>query len=198
MEYEEIFGKGNFFLELQSNGIEEQAIANQGLIKLHNELGIPLVATNDAHYLRKQDAKAQEILMCIQTGKRISDEDRMRFSTDEFYIKSPEEMEANFSHFPEALENTVKIAERCNVTLEFGHTILPEFKTPNDMDHYEYLKQECYKGLKKRYGDANQETIDRLEYELSVIQRMGYVDYFLIVWDFIRYAKENGIKFKAE
>lgn len=196
-EYEEIFGKGNFFLELQSNGIEEQTIANQGLIQLNKELGIPLVATNDAHYLRRQDAKAQEILMCIQTGKKITDEDRMQFSTDEFYIKSPEEMAERFSHFPEALDNTVKIAERCNVTLEFGHTILPEFKTPDDMDHFEYLKQECYKGLEKRYGGSEggirPEVIERLDYELSVIQRMGYVDYFLIVWDFIKYAKDHGI-----
>lgn len=198
LEYLDIFGKDNFFLELQSNGIEEQTVANQGLIKLSKELDIPLVATNDAHYLRKQDARAQEILMCIQTGKKITEEDHMQFSTDEFYIKSPEEMKKSFSHIEGAIENTVKIADRCNVTIEFGNTILPVFETPGNMDHYEYLRQECYKGLENRYGkNAGEELIktvtERLEYELGVINRMGYVDYYLIVWDFIKYAKDNGI-----
>lgn len=197
LQYRDIFGENNYFLELQSNGLEEQVIVNQGLIQLSKELGIPLVATNDAHYLRREDAKAQEILMCIQTGKKITDEDRMQFSTDEFYIKSPEEMKKSFSGIEGAIENTVQIARRCNVKMEFGNTILPEFQTPGNMDHFEYLKQECNKGFEKRYGDADiqlQQTVtERLEYELDVIHRMGYVDYFLIVWDFIRYAKDHGI-----
>ncbi len=206
-----IFGKDNFFLELQSNGIEEQNLVNQGLIRLSKETGIALVATNDAHYLRRSDAKAHEVLLCIQTGKKITDEDRMKFSTDDFYIKSVEEMSALFKNVPEALENTVKIAERCNVELQFNKLHLPEFKVEEDAEPFEYLRKLCYEGLaaKEKKQDENDAAAtslkdepkepspwpvnDRLEYELSVIKQMGYVDYFLIVWDFIKYAKDHGI-----
>lgn len=192
-KYNDFFGKGNFYLELQSNGIEEQQLVNSQLIKLSKETGIPLVATNDAHYLRKEDARAHEILLCIQTGKNINDEDRMRFSTEDFYVKSPEEMQEIFANIPEAISNTVKIAEMCNVELEFGKLHLPKFNVPNNKDAYEYLKELCYLGLKRLYGENIEDKIERLEYELSVINQMGYVDYFLIVGDFIRYAKENNI-----
>ncbi len=189
-----IFGQDNFYLELQDNGIEGQKLVNQGLIKLSRETGIPLIATNDAHYLRREDARAHEVLMCIQTGKKITDEDRMRFSSDELYLKSPEEMWQLFRNIPEALENTVKVAGRCNVELEFGKLHLPEYKVPEGEDPFEYLRRLCFEGLKKRYGDkCDEKKTERLEYELSVIKQMGYVDYFLIVWDFIKYAKDHGI-----
>lgn len=191
--YSEIFGKDNFYLELQSNGIEEQKLVNSQLIKLSKETGIPLVVTNDAHYLRKEDARAHEILLCIQTGKSINDEDRMRFSTEDFYVKSPEEMEELFENIPEAISNTVKIAEMCNAELEFGKLHLPKFSVPEDRDAYEHLKELCYKGLKQLYGENIEDKLERLNYELSVIKQMGYVDYFLIVGDFIRYARENSI-----
>lgn len=191
LKYCNIFGADNFYLEMQVNGIEEQNLANQQLIKLSRETGIPLIATNDAHYLRKSDAQAHDILLCIQTGKSINDEDRMRFSTEETYVKSPEEMSLLFKNIPEAIENTVKVAERCNVELEFNKLHLPEFKVPEGFEPFEYLKSLCYAGLKKRYGSV--QLTERLEYELSVIRQMGYVDYFLIVWDFIKYAKDNGI-----
>jgi DNA polymerase III subunit alpha len=189
-----IFGPGNFFLELQINGIEEQNLVNQQLIKLSRETGIPLVATNDAHYLRREDARAHEILLCIQTGKNINDDDRMRFSTDEVYVKSPEEMHQLFIHMPEALDNAVRIAERCNVELEFGKLHLPEYKVPEGREPFEYLSSLCVEGLGRKFGDrVDEEKKERLDYELSVIRQMGYVDYFLIVWDFIKYAKDNGI-----
>ncbi len=195
LDFNEIFGQGNFYLELQSNGIEEQNLVNQSLIKLSRETGIPLVATNDAHYLRREDAKAHEVLLCIQTGKKITDEERMKFSSDDFYIKTPEEMEAAFKNIPEALENTVKIAESCNVELEFGKLHLPQFEVPEGREPFEYLTGLCYEGLKRVYGEdaTNPEYTQRLEYELRVIRQMGYVDYFLIVWDFIKFAKDNGI-----
>ena len=192
-EYIDIFGKENFYIELQHNGIDEQVLANQGLIRLARELGVQMIATNDAHYLNREDSYSHEVLLCVQTGKKMTDIDRMRFGSDEFYIKSPEEMYDNFKNLPEVVENTVKLAERCNVEFEFGHTILPNFDTPNNVDHYEFLKQECYKGLDMRYGERKPELVERLEYELSVVKRMGYVDYYLIVWDFIKYAKDNGI-----
>lgn len=192
-EYIDIFGKDNFYIELQHNGIQEQLIANQGLIRLARMLGVPMIATNDAHYLNREDSFSHEVLLCVQTGKKMMDEDRFRFGSDEFFIKTPDEMFENFKNMPEVLENTVKIADRCNVTFEFGHTILPNFDTPNNMDHYEFLKQECYKGLTKRYLEQSPSLIERLEYELSVVKKMGYVDYFLIVWDFIKYAKDNDI-----
>lgn len=189
-----IFGQDNFYLELQHNGIGDQNLVNQQLIKLSSELGIPLVATNDAHYLLKESAKSHEILLCIQTGKTINDENRMRFNTDELYIKSTDEMHEHFKNVKEALENTVKIAQMCNVELEFGKLHLPSFTVEEGYTPYEYLKELCYKGLAQRYGENCDDTIvERLEFELSVILKMGYVDYFLIVWDFIRYARENGI-----
>ena len=191
-----IFGQGNFYLELQNNGIKEQNLVNQGLIRLSEEAGIPLVATNDAHYLRRGDALAHEVLLCIQTGKKITDEDRMRFDSDQLYLKSPEEMEEAFRNIPEAIANTVRIAESCNVELEFNKLHLPGFVVPDNRDPYEYLCSLCEEGLKWRCVDAESipEYRQRLEYELQVIRQMGYVDYFLIVWDFIRYARENGIR----
>lgn len=195
--FNEIFGQGNFYLELQNNGIEGQNLVNQGLIKLSRETGIPLVATNDVHYLKREDAKAHEVLLCIQTGKKITDEDRMRFGTDDFYLKSPEEMHKAFSNIPEALENTVKIAESCNVELEFNKLRLPQFKAPENREPFEYLRSLCMDGYGRLRGGngavPETEYIERLEYELKVIRQMDYVDYFLIVWDFIKYAKDNGI-----
>ncbi|MDP4092567.1 MAG: DNA polymerase III subunit alpha [Bacillota bacterium] len=194
LRYNNIFGQNNFYLEMQINGIEEQQLVNQGLIKLSKDTGIPLVATNDAHYLRREDAKAHEILLCIQTGTNMNDENRMRFSTNEVYVKSPEEMCALFKNIPEAVENTIKIARRCNVELEFGKLHLPEYDVPENKEPFEYLKELCYEGFEKRFKDnTDEEKVKRLEYELSVIKQMGYVDYFLIVWDFIKYSKDNGI-----
>lgn len=195
LEFNELFGQGYFYLELQSNGIEEQNLVNQNLIKLSKETGIPLVATNDAHYLRREDARAHEVLLCIQTGRKITDEDRMKFSTDDFYIKSPEEMTAAFKNVPEALENTVKIAQSCNVELEFNKLHLPQFDVPESREPYEYLHSLCVEGLGRLFAGISVDPsyTERLEYELQVIKQMGYVDYFLIVWDFIKYSKDNGI-----
>ena len=192
--HKRVFGE-DYYIEIQNNGIREQVLANQKLIALAKKLDIPLVATNDAHYLKREDAYNHEVLLCIQTGKRMSDEDRMRFDTDELYVKSPQEMADYFKAFPEAIENTVKIAEKCNVTFEFGHTILPNYDVPPEFPtHYDYLKKLCDDGIKKRYGENPSEEVQkRAEYELSVIQKMGYVDYYLIVWDFIHYAKSVGI-----
>ncbi|MDD5602487.1 MAG: DNA polymerase III subunit alpha [Eubacteriales bacterium] len=203
--YDRIFGRGNFYLEMQSSGIKGQSLVNQQIAQISAGTGIPLVATNDAHYLRREDARAQEILMCIQTGKSINDADRMRFETDELYIRSPEEMEKAFAAFPEAIANTVRIAARCNVELEMGSTKLPEFMIPGDgaegqnpsdraEKHIRYLRELCETGLVRRYGTGYRpETAQRLDFELSVIGSMGYADYYLIVWDFIRFARENGI-----
>jgi DNA polymerase-3 subunit alpha len=191
--YNEIFGQGNFYLELQDHGIPEQLEVNKKLIKMSEETGIPLIATNDIHYIEREDASAHEILLCIQTGKTMDDEDRMKFPGVEFYLKSSEEMEELFSHVPSALENTVKISEQCNVEFEFGKTKLPRFETPDGMDSKEYLRKLCFEGLNKKYQNPGPDEIERLNYELSVIEQMGYVDYFLIVWDFIRFATENGI-----
>ncbi len=187
--------KDDYYLEIQNNGIAEQVPVNQKIVALARELDIPLVATNDAHYLRKEDAYNHEVLLCIQTGKKMSDETRMRFDTEELYIKSQEEMKEYFSNIPEAVENTVKIAEKCNLEFEFGHTILPNYDVPEGFaTHYDYLKSLCDVGIKKRYGDnPSKEILDRAEYELSVINKMGYVDYYLIVWDYINYAKSQGI-----
>lgn len=192
--FKKIFGK-DYYLEIQNNGIKEQVLVNQKLIELSKKLDIPLVATNDAHYLKKEDAYHHEVLLCIQTGKKMNDMDRMRFETDELYIKSPEEMSEYFKAFPEAIENTVKIAEQCNIEFEFGHSILPNYDVPPEFPtHYDYLKKLCENGLRKRYGENYSEEIKkRTEYELGVISKMGYVDYYLIVWDFIHYAKSNGI-----
>ena len=193
LKYKEIF-KDRYYLEIQDNKYPEQLVINQNLIEMSSELNIPLVATNDCHYLTKDDYDAHEALLCIQTKKKLSDEDRMTFKTNEFYVKSPEEMEDSFKNFKEAIENTVKIADRCNVTFEFGHTILPNFDVPEGITHYDYFKNMCYEGLKKRYsGEMYEKAVERLEYELGVIEKMGFIDYFLIVQDFINYAKGAGI-----
>ena len=187
--------KDDYYIEIQHNGLRQQIMVNQKLIQLARKLDIPLVATNDAHYLKKEDSYFHEVLLCIQTGKRMSDEDRMRFETEEFYIKSPEEMADYFSEFPDAIENTVKIAEKCNYDFEFGVTKLPNYDVPEEYaTHLDYFKDLCYKGIKNRYGEnPSEEVMSRLEYEISVIEKMGYVDYFLIVWDYINYAKSVGI-----
>jgi DNA polymerase-3 subunit alpha len=190
--YKYMFKEG-FYLELQYHGIEEQLKVNEELVRMSKELDIPLVATNDVHYIRKEDYKAHDILLCIQTGKTVDEENRMRYASDQFYLKSPEEMYELFSYIPEALENTVKIAEQCNFNYEFHKSKLPRFSLPQDVDPYEYMKELCYTGLKERYSKLTDELKERLEYELGVIRQMGYVDYFLIVWDFIRFSKDNGI-----
>ena len=192
--FKEVFGE-DYYLEVQNNGIKEQVLVNQKLVELSRKLDIPLVATNDSHYLKKEDSYNHEILLCIQTGKKITDEDRMKFDTDELYIKSPEEMSEYFSGIPEAIENTIKIANKCNVTFEFGNTILPNYDVPEEFKtHYDYLEFLCNEGIEKRYGkNPSKEIIDRKNYELGVIKQMGYVDYFLIVWDYIHYAKLQGI-----
>ena len=191
--YEGIFGKGNFFLELQDHGIPEQKYVNPQLIRMSQELGIDLVCTNDVHYTYAQDADAHDILLCIQTGKKVTDENRMRYDGGQYYLKSPEEMAELFTYAPQALENTCKIAERCNVEIEFGVTKVPHFEVPQGFDSWTYLNHLCNEGMKRRYPDADEEKKKRLEYELSVIHKMGYVDYFLIVWDYINYAKTHGI-----
>ena len=191
--YEGIFGKGNFFLELQDHGIPEQKYVNPQLIRMSQELGIDLVCTNDVHYTYAQDADAHDILLCIQTGKKVTDENRMRYDGGQYYLKSPEEMAGLFPYAPQALENTCKIAERCNVEIEFGVTKVPHFEVPQGFDSWTYLNHLCNEGMKRRYPDADEEKKKRLEYELSVIHKMGYVDYFLIVWDYINYAKTHGI-----
>ena len=192
--HKRVFGE-DYYIELQNNGIKEQVLANQKLVQLARKLDIPIVATNDAHYLKKEDAYNHEVLLCIQTGKRMSDEDRMKFDTEELYVKSPEEMINYFKAFPDAIENTVKIAEKCNVEFEFGHTILPNYEVPEGYEtHYDFLEDLCKKGMVKRYGSSIPEEYQkRAEYELGVIKKMGYVDYYLIVWDYIHYAKTHNI-----
>lgn len=212
--YRDIFKEG-FYLELQNHGMDEQRKVNETNIKISKETGIPLVATNDVHYINQKDSKSHDILMCIQTGKIVEDENRRRYPSDQFYLKSPEEMWDMFSYIPEALENTIKISEECNYDYKFHESKLPKFPLPEGADPYEYLKETCYKGLIERYDvfeclrnkelnyqDVNlivdksekaKEYVDRLEYELGIIKQMGYVDYFLIVWDFIRFSNENGI-----
>ena len=189
----EIFGEDNFYLELQDHGIPEQRPVNQGILRIARETGLPLVITNDAHYLRKEDAKMQDVLLCIQTGKTVDDTNRMKFSTDEFYIKSEEELRALFPNCDEAFENTVKIADRCNLEFVFNEYHLPSFPVPDGYTNEEYFRKLCYDGFRERYADPPESYKERLEYEIGVISRMGYVNYYLIVWDFIRYAKENGI-----
>ncbi len=193
LRYERIFGKGNFFLELQDHGIAEQQLVNQGLLRMSRETGIPLVATNDVHYTYADDVKPHDILLCLQTGKKLADEDRMRYEGGQYYIKSEEEMKALFPYALEALENTQKIADRCQVEIEFGVTKLPKYDVPDGWTSWEYLNKLCHGGLAERYQPASEELTTRLDYELSVIKTMGYVDYFLIVWDFIKYAKDHGI-----
>lgn len=190
--YKEIF-KDGFYLELQYHGMKEQLKVNKEIIEMSKRLDIPLVATNDVHYIKKEDYRSHDILLCIQTAKTVDEEERMRYPSDEFYLKSPEEMYEMFSHVPEALENTVKIAEQCNFDYEFHKSKLPNFPLPEGTDHFEYLRNVCLEGLRERYENINEELTKRLEYELGVIKQMGYVDYFLIVWDFIRFAVESGI-----
>ena len=197
LELRDIFGKDNFYLEIQNHFLDDDKPATQGLVKLSEEIGAPLVATNDAHYIKRSDAKAHDVLLAIQTGSTVDDENRMRFANDEFYLKSESEMMELFPDHPEAIENSHKIAERCNVEFEFGEYHLPEFMPPEGMTNKDYLRDLCYDGLERRYGsEALQDGSiyrDRLESELEVIEKMGYVEYFLIVWDFIHYAKSNDI-----
>lgn len=193
LEYQDIFGKGNFFLEMQDHGIPEQQLVNQRQIQLSKETGIELVVTNDIHYTYAEDAKPHDILLCIQTGKKLDDENRMRYEGGQYYVKSPQEMEALFPYAKQALENTQKIADRCEVEIEFGVTKLPKYDVPDGMTSWEYLNKLCWEGFEKHYGAPSRELKERLRYELDTIRSMGYVDYFLIVWDFIKYAKDHGI-----
>ena len=188
-----IFGEDHFYLELQDHSIEEQRPVNQGVMRLARETGLPLVITNDAHYLRREDAKMQDVLLCIQTGKTVDEPNRMKFQTEEFYVKSEEELRRLFPGCDEAFENTVKIAERCNLEFTFHEYHLPSFPVPEGYTNEEYFRKLCYDGFRERYENPPEEYLDRLEYEIGVISRMGYVNYYLIVWDFIRYAKEQGI-----
>lgn len=193
LRYQDIFGKGNFFLELQDHGIPEQQTVNQQLLRMHRETGIDLVATNDVHYTMAEDAEPHDVLLCLQTQKKLSDENRMRYEGGQYYVKSPEEMARLFPYALEALENTHKIAERCHVEIEFGVTKLPKYDVPDGLTSWEYLNKLCYEGLEQRYHPVTEELKKRLDYELSTIKNMGYVDYFLIVWDFIKYARDNDI-----
>lgn len=193
LEYRNIFGEENYFLELQDHGIPEQTLVNQQLVKMSEETGIGLVATNDVHYTYAEDAKPHDILLCIQTGKKLADENRMRYEGGQYYVKSPEQMAALFPYAPQAIENTQKIADRCAVEIEFGVTKLPKYDVPDGMTSWEYLQKLCREGLEARYENPSDELRERLAYELDTIKNMGYVDYFLIVWDFIKYAKDHGI-----
>ena len=188
-----IFGDNHFYLELQDHGIAKQQTVNQGLIRMSQETGLELVATNDVHYITADDAEAHDILLCIQTQKKVSDEDRMRYEGGQFYLKSEEEMRELFPYALEAIDNTEKIADRCHVEIEFGNYKLPHFDVPDGYTAWEYLNKLCEGGLKKRYGDKASDYEERLKYELDTIHTMGFVDYFLIVWDFIRFARDHGI-----
>ncbi|MDR3179038.1 MAG: DNA polymerase III subunit alpha [Oscillospiraceae bacterium] len=191
--YEKIFGKGNFYLELQDHLIPEQKNINTYLIKISQKTNIPLVVTNDCHYISKEDSTSHEVLLCIQTGTTIDNKSKFEFQTNEFYFKSIQEMQLLFKNIPEAIENTYKIAEKCNLEIEFGKIQLPHFKTPNNINHFEYFKKQCYKGFFELYSKDHNEIRNRLNYELSIIKKMGYVDYFLIVSDFVNFAKKNKI-----
>ena len=193
LRYQDIFGKGNFFLELQDHGIPEQQTVNQQLLRMHRETGIDLVATNDVHYTMAEDAEPHDVLLCLQTQKKLSDENRMRYEGGQYYVKSPEEMARLFPYALEALENTHKIALRCHVEIEFGVTKLPKYDVPDGLTSWEYLNKLCHEGLEQRYHPVTDALKKRLDYELSTIKNMGYVDYFLIVWDFIKYARDNDI-----
>ena len=193
LRYQDIFGEGNFFLELQDHGMPEQRLVNQSLLRMSQETGIELVATNDVHYTYAEDEKPHDILLCLQTGKKLKDEDRMRYEGGQYYIKSEEEMRELFPYALQALQNTQRIADRCQVEIEFGVTKLPKYDVPEGYTSWEYLKKLCYDGLAARYPDAGAQLKERLEYELSTIRSMGYVDYFLIVWDFINYARTQDI-----
>jgi DNA polymerase-3 subunit alpha len=191
--YQQIFGKDNYYLELQDQGLREEKIVNKNLMKISEELDIPVVATNDVHYLEQEDAQAHDVLLCIQTGKNLSDEDRMKFPNDQFYLKDGQEMAEVFSDTPEAIENTVKIAQRCNVEFDFEQTYLPPYEVPEGESLTSYLRELCLSGVKRRYGELTEEVKERLDYELRIIEEMGYPAYFLIVWDFIKYAQKMGI-----
>ncbi|HIT72393.1 DNA polymerase III subunit alpha [Tyzzerella sp. An114] len=193
LEYDEIFGRGNFFLELQDHGLKDQQIVNHALMRLHNETGIPMICTNDSHYIYKEDSTPHDILLCIQTGKTVNDSDRMRYEGGQFYLKSSDEMYELFPYAEEALENTWKIAQRCNVEFTFHDLKLPRFDVPEGKTASEYLRELCFDGFYKKYENPPDQLKERLIYELDTIEKMGYVDYFLIVWDFIKYSKDNGI-----
>ena len=192
--YRDLFGRENFFIELQDHGIEEQQRIIPGLVQLAEEIGVGLVATNDSHYIEKEDYETHGILLCIQTGSTVNDADKMEFQTNEFYLKTEDEMRALFASYPQALDNTAKIAERCNVTFTFGERKLPRFDVPNNENHLDYFRRQCYEGLHRHYGEhPDQSLVDRLEYEIATVHRMGFVDYYLIVNDFVQYAKSHGI-----
>ncbi len=193
LEYQRIFGEHSFFLELQDHGIPEQREVNMQLLRLSKDTGIELVATNDIHYTYDTDVEPHDILLCLQTGKRLSDENRMRYEGGQYYVKSKEEMQQLFPYAQQAISNTQKIADRCNVELEFGVTKLPRFDVPDGLTAWEYLNQLCLQGLKDRYPNRWEELLDQMNYELETIHNMGFVDYFLIVWDFIRYARSKDI-----
>ncbi len=193
LKYQSIFGRDNYYLELQRHGYEEETKVNETLVEMSKELGIPLVATNDSHYTYEDDVQSHDILLCIQTNKKVTDQDRMRYLGGQFYVKSPEEMYELFSDHKEALENSYRIANRCQLDFEFGVTKLPKFDVPSPYTPVSYLRKLCEDGLKERYGEEAFKHQERLDYELKTIENMGYVDYFLIVWDFIRYARENDI-----
>ncbi len=193
LSYNEIFGEGNFYLELQDHGIKEQSLVNQEVIRLSRETGIPLVATNDVHYVEKEDSVAQDILLCIQTGKTVEEEGRLKFQGQEFYLKTADEMYELFKYIPEALENTVKVAEKCSMDFDFGQVHLPAFEVPEGYTSDTYIRKLCYDGLEKKYIEITDELRERAEYELSVVTKMGYADYYLIVWDYVKFAKDSGI-----
>lgn len=192
-DYRDIFGPENFFLELQNHGFEEQRVANRELLKIHKELGIPLVVTNDVHYVRREDAEFQDVLLAIQTGKSVDDPDRMKFQSEELYLKSPEEINLLFGELPQAIRNTVEIAGRCNVKMEFGKYFLPDYSVPEGYNADTYLAELCHQGARRIYGELSDTVKKRLEFELGVIKQMGYSAYFLIVWDFVQFARQNGI-----
>jgi len=193
LKYEQCFGKGNYFFELQDHGITDQRTVNTALLRLSKEMDIPLVATNDIHYTLAEDAQSHDILLCIQTAKKVSDEDRMRYEGGQYYVKSELEMRELFPYAQQAIDNTALIADRCNVEIEFGVTKLPKFEVPEGYDSWSYLNKLCTDGVNERYPNDDGDIREKLDYELGVIQKMGYVDYFLIVWDFINWAREHDI-----
>ncbi|MDI9596153.1 MAG: DNA polymerase III subunit alpha, partial [Atribacterota bacterium] len=193
VSYQQIFGKDDFYLEIQNNTMPEQIKVNEELIKLGRLLEIPLVATNDVHYINREDREAHDVLLCIQTATNLDDPNRMKLSTDEFYFNTPEEMQQHFIDVPEALSNTLKIAEKCNLEIEFRNAHLPDFDLPEKLTDNDYLRQLCYEGAKTKFKELNKEIRERLDYELSVIKKMGFATYFLIVWDFVNYAKNNHV-----
>ena len=193
LEYASVFGEDNFYLEIQDHGIEEESVVRQGMKRLSKETGIPLAATNDVHYINREDSLVQDVLTCIQTGKKLDDPDRLKFFGSEFYLKSEEEMLALFEDVPEAVYNTAHIAKRCNLELDFNTLHLPKINLETDLTHYEYLRKLCMEGAKIKYNEITEDIQRRIDYELGVIESMGYTDYFLIVWDFIKFAKDNGI-----